>query len=131
MGNFIIDGERERAIKLACDMEMIFNPTEELEEDFWDFIQIIAKPFQAGEYFVDGDKLMEEIRNASNQILKHKGIRAPRDIIFLHRSLMGTYSMLRKLGHKCNYETIRRHYVSQAIDIHKGLLEDRGWDARG
>ncbi|MEC7986791.1 MAG: AarF/UbiB family protein [Myxococcota bacterium] len=131
LGNAIIDHEREETLRRACDMEMILNPNSALEDDFWDFLQIIAKPFRVGEYFVDGDTLMAEIRESSNQILKHKGIRAPRDIIFLHRSLMGTYSMLRKLGHRCNYEDIRRHYVLQAIDIQDGVVEDRGWDARG
>ena len=36
--------------------------------------------------------------------------------------------MLRKLGHRCNYEEIRRRYVQKAIDVQNGDLEDRGWD---
>jgi len=130
LGNHIIDHEREKSVEMAKKMKLIVEDSQELEDDFWSFVQIIAKPFRFGTYQVSGDQLMAEIRESSNDILKHTGIRASRDIIFLHRSLTGTYSMLRKLGHKCNYEEIRRRYVQYAIDVQKGIEEDRGWNVR-
>ena len=130
LGNNIIDGQKEEAIEMGQKLGLIKDDRKEVLDDFWDFVQIIAKPFQAGIYEVSGDQLMAEIRAASNQILKHKTIQASRDIIFLHRALTGTYSMLRKLGHRCDYEEIRRQYVQNAIEVqHKERL-DRGWDVR-
>ena len=121
---------KEEAIEMGQKLGLIKDDRKEVLDDFWDFVQIIAKPFQAGIYEVSGDQLMAEIRAASNQILKHKTIQASRDIIFLHRALTGTYSMLRKLGHRCDYEEIRRQYVQNAIEVqHKERL-DRGWDVR-
>lgn len=130
LGHHIIDGKREDAVAMAKKMKILQDDRLEVEDDFWDFVQIIAKPFQAGKYETSEDRLMEEIRAASNQILKHTKIQASRDIIFLHRALTGTYSMLRKLGHRCDYEEIRRRYVDNAIEVQKGLREDRGWNVR-
>ena len=92
-------------------------------------MQIIAKPFRGGVYEASNDALMAEIRAGSDQILRHGNIRASRDIIFLHRSLTGTYSMLRKLSHRCDYEEIRRRYVQNAILVLNKQRADRGWDA--
>ena len=108
---------------------MIIDGNEKLYVDFWGFVQIIAKPFRGGVYQASTDSLMAEIRGASDQILRHGSIRASRDIIFLHRALTGTYSMLRKLGHRCDYEEIRRRYVEDSIKISEGKKEDRGWNA--
>ena len=128
LGNYIIDGQKAEAIDMAEKMGLIINGDEALYEDFWEFVQIIAKPFRAGVYEASTDALMAEIRAASDKILRHGNIRASRDIIFLHRSLTGTYSMLRKLEHQCNYEDIRRRYVQNAIQVFKGAQADRGWD---
>ena len=130
LGNHIIDGDRENAIAMAQKMGILMDVRTEVLDDFWEFMQIIAKPFRVGVYEASSDQLMAEIRAASNQILKHTTIQASRDIIFLHRALTGTYSMLRKLGHRCNYEEIRRRYVENSIDVQKGLREDRGWNVR-
>ena len=130
MGNHIIDGQRDDAIVMAQKLEILQDDRTEVLDDFWSFVQIIAKPFQAGLYEASQDQLMAEIREASNQILKHTTIQASRDIIFLHRALTGTYSMLRKLEHRCDYEEIRRQYVQNAIEVQNGQRDDRGWNVR-
>ena len=130
MGNHIIDGKREDSIAMAQKLKILQDDRKEVLDDFWDFVQIIAKPFQAGLYEASQDQLMAEIREASNQILKHTTIQASRDIIFLHRALTGTYSMLRKLEHRCDYEEIRRQYVQNAIEVQNGQRDDRGWNVR-
>ena len=130
LGNHIIDGQREEAIVMGQKIGLIRDDRKEVLDDFWDFVQIIAKPFRAGIYEASEDQLMAEIREASNQILKHRTIQASRDIIFLHRALTGTYSMLRKLGHRCDYEEIRRQYVQNAIEVQNGERVDRGWNVR-
>lgn len=130
LGNYIIDHQREESVNMAKKMGLIVEESAELDDDFWSFVQIIAKPFRGGVYQASGDQLMAEIRESSNDILKHPGIRASRDIIFLHRSLTGIYSMLRKLGHRCDYEEIRRRYVQYAIDVDQGKEKDRGWNVR-
>ena len=130
LGTAIIDGNREESIFMAEKMGLITEGTEEMYQDFWDFVQVIAKPFRSELYSSSSDELMKEIRAGSHKILRHGNIRASRDIIFLHRALTGTYSMLRKLEHRCNYEEIRRRYVDNAIEISNKKREDRGWDAR-
>ena len=122
--------KEKTAIAMAQKLEILQDERKEVLDDFWEFVQIIAKPFQAGLYEVSQDQLMAEIREASNQILKHTTIQASRDIIFLHRALTGTYSMLRKLGHRCDYEEIRRQYVTNAIEVQNGQRDDRGWNVR-
>ena len=73
---------------------------------------------------------MEDIKGAAKGVLRFPEIRSSRDVIFLHRALTGTYSMLRKLKHTYNYEDIRRRYAQHAIDVAEGRSLDRGWYVR-
>ena len=75
----------------------------------------------------DKDKLMDEIRVVAKELLRFSEIRSSKDVIFLHRALTGTYSMLRKLKHQYNYDDIRRRYAKHAVDVAEGRVLDRGW----
>ena len=130
IANSLVDGNRVEMISLAKKMEMLNSDNPAAADALWDFGEIIAQPFRQGDYHAgtEGDRLMDEIRSAGHKIIKFSEIRAPRDLIFLHRSLIGIYSMLRRLSHKSNYEEIRRKYTEHAIDVVEGRVLDRGWN---
>ena len=126
--NALIDLRKEEMLHIAEEMELMKNPSHEAKEALWAFSLVLRAPFQ-GEYQcgVDEDRLMHNIQAVVPEILRYQEIRTSRDIIFLHRTLTGIYSMLCRLQHRCDYEVIRRRYAQNAIDVFEGRTEDRAW----
>lgn len=129
LGNSILDDDRDGLIRIAREMGMLVSEDPESAAALWNFAQGIRAPFDQRPFQCGGpsDSLAKDVRKLGKGLLLHQDIRPPRDIIFLHRALMGTYSMLCRFGHQANYEDIRRKYADIAIDVASGDLEDLGW----
>lgn len=117
LGNYMVDDERVNMIALSREMTILRDESIEAENILWELATILSRPFRAGEYRagVAEDSLMDDIRAFGPKILKYPSIRSPRELIFLHRSLTGTYAMLRRLEYCCNYDDVRRRYANLAI----------------
>ena len=118
LGNHLVDNERSEMLQMAYRMKMLLSENPEAEAVLWEFANILARPFRAGEYTAGSadDSLMEDVKGFGSKILKYPEIRSPRELIFLHRALTGIYAMLRRLEYRCNYDDVRRHYASRCID---------------
>ena len=129
LGNAIVDEDNEILFELCEEIGILKEPTDEAKEAFLGLVEVLREPFQSEMYHSGSnqDQLMEKIKSVSPTVLRHPSVRSPRDLIFLHRSLMGIYSMLCRLQHKGPYEQIRRSYANQAIEVSEDLREDKGW----
>ena len=129
LGNAIVDEDNDALFQLCEEMGILKDATDEAKESFLGLVEVLREPFQSAMYHSGSqqDQLMEKIKKVSPTVLRHPSVRSPRDLIFLHRSLIGIYSMLCRLEHKGPYEQIRRSYADFAIEVSKGLKEDRGW----
>ena len=125
--NAIIASDREKTLELACKIGILNEASVEAEEAFWRFSQVAAEPFWVDTYNAGGhqDKLVFKLKSVSKDLLRYSEVRSPKDLIFLHRALLGTYSMLRVLKHQGQYEHIRSSYVEHAIQVHEGVIPDR------
>ena len=128
IANAIVDDDYEKMVAAAREMDLLTTDSPESAQALWEFVQTIRGPFD-GEFVCGGpeDRLAEGIRSKGKSLMAHKDIQPPRDILFLHRTLMGTYSMLCKFSHTANYEQIRRKYATIAIQVARGEREDVGW----
>ena len=117
LGNHLVDNERAEMLREAYQLNMLLEKNTEAEEVLWEFSNILARPFRAGEYTAGAanDSLMDDVRGFGSKILKYPEIRSPRELIFLHRALTGIYSMLRRLQYCCDYDKVRRHYANRCI----------------
>ena len=113
-------------MEFAYKIGIIHERKLEAEEIFWKFSQVAAEPFWVETYNSGGeqDQLVWNLKSVSRELLRFPEIRSPRDLIFLHRALLGTYSMLRALKHHGEYERIRSSYVDHAIHVQEGLVSD-------
>ena len=93
-------------------------------ELMWELVEIMAMPFRAGKFMAGGpeDDLQERTRNIGPRFLRYPEIRTPRDMIYLHRSLGGIYSMLRSLQVSANWRALSRPYHEQAIKRAEGRV---------
>ena len=110
-------------------MGILLPGSPEADEAFWNFCQAVARPFRFDRYSLGGpdDRLNEDLGPAVRGVLQHSEIRSVSELVYLHRALGGTYSMLRRLGHEGAYGTMRAEYARHAIDVAGGRKQDRGW----
>ena len=123
MGNAIVDQEKKKLIDIAGKLQVLPENTSSVdaEDALWELGCVIAKVFQQDVFFIgnEQDTFIQDVRESSKNLLLYPEVRGPRDMIFLHRALMGIYSMLRKLGHYGSYEKIRRRYANHSISVYK------------
>ena len=88
------------------------------EQTLWDFVELLAQPFRAGRYTAGGDDdhLQDQIRDIGPRLIRYPEIRAPRDMIYLHRALGGTYAMLRRLQVRADWGEMARPYHLAAME---------------
>ena len=127
-GNAIVDDNREEMLQLAHVLQVLpfEKATESSQIALYELAKVVGKVFQQDIFYIggEGDTLIEDIKATSKELLSHSEVRGPRDMIFLHRALIGIYSMLRKLNHFADYETIRRQYANHAISVEQNLIQD-------
>ena len=128
-GNAIVENNRVEMLHLADILDILPSEkaTETSQQSLYELTCVVAKVFQQGTFYIgaEEDTLIEDVKATSKNVLTHSEVRGPRDMIFLHRALMGIYSMLRKLHHFADYESIRRQYANHAISVQKNIIEDQ------
>jgi predicted unusual protein kinase regulating ubiquinone biosynthesis (AarF/ABC1/UbiB family) len=98
----------------------------ETERVLWEFGRIIGEPLMVEEYTcgTSEDPLTNKIAQYVPTVLRQTEIRSPPDIVMLHRSLHGIYTMLRKLNHTYKYGQLFRDHAQHAIDVAEGRITD-------
>ena len=87
----IVDEKESEVLRLAEEMGILLNASEEAETVFLELLDVLKEPFQMEKFHcgTSQDQLMNKVKTASRRILQYPEIRTPKDIIFLHRALMG------------------------------------------
>jgi len=118
-----MDGDREAALEACRDLGA-WNGEREAGDLLWQLLDIIADPFRQGEYTLGGhrDSIMERLRPVLRQFPLHPEIQVPRDLIYLHRSLVGLYAIARQLVVRADWGAILRSHAEHAIARAEGRL---------
>jgi len=129
LANGVIDDDYDAMVSAAKSMGMLTSESTETAQALWNFAKVVRAPFEDPSFVCGGeaDRLAAGIRSEGKALIPFTDIQPPRDVIFLHRTLLGTYSMLCKFKHTANYDAVRRHYATIAIEVEQGIREDLGW----
>ncbi len=121
-----IDGERGTFLQLARDIGSLHTEEPAAHDLLWDLIEALAPPFRTPRYIAGGsqDSILERVRALGPHFLRYPGIRSPRDMVYLHRTLGGTYGMLRKLRYEEDYGALFRRYAHHAMGVAEGTIDD-------
>jgi predicted unusual protein kinase regulating ubiquinone biosynthesis (AarF/ABC1/UbiB family) len=113
-----LDCDRETALKHCIELGAWDGQNPASGDALWAFILAITKGFRSGTITLgaDGEHMADELMAAGKGLIRHTNVRAPRDVIFLHRSLGGLYSMGRKLNTTQDYGALLRQHAQRAID---------------
>lgn len=91
-------------------------------EVLWQFILAMTAGFRSGEVTLggEGERLMEGLMPAAKALIGYPSLRAPRDVIFLHRSLGGLYGINRKLKLRHDFGALLQRHATWAVETAEG-----------
>jgi predicted unusual protein kinase regulating ubiquinone biosynthesis (AarF/ABC1/UbiB family) len=116
-------GAREETLDHLVALEVIDADAPESSRDrMWRLCDVIAGPFRLPHFVAGGpdDRLVELLRPMGAEVALDLHLHLPRELVFLDRSLMGTYLMLRTLRFGTDYGGFVLPYVEEAIEVAEG-----------
>lgn len=98
-------GDREGLLRAAVEIGALVRREAESDELLWQLCRAIGLPFRGGEYTVGipSDRAAEEIKHLLPRVLVNPNLRAPHELVFLHRALGGTYQLCRQLKTRADF----------------------------
>jgi predicted unusual protein kinase regulating ubiquinone biosynthesis (AarF/ABC1/UbiB family) len=100
-----IRGEREAAMAYAHRVGALRRRDKAAEDVLWEVCQIISEPFMGGPMQLGGnqDGVQERLIELKMRVMGQDALRAPRELVYLHRGLGGTYAILRQLKGRVDF----------------------------
>ncbi len=122
----ILDDDPEAAMTHAFETGMLAHRDPDAEKVLWDMARTICTPLLTQHYTCGGptDDVTARMAALGPRALRHPELKSPPELVYLHRSLGGIYTMLRKLGHSYDYGTLFRRHAAHAIGVAEGRIED-------
>ena len=112
-------GNKEKLAEHARAMGALTRRDPDAEDALWALCRAIGIPFRSGEYTVGGpeDDAHEQIARTMPRIMLNSTVRAPKEVVFLHRALGGIYSINKQLKPCFDWgELLRESYSRCAAD---------------
>lgn len=116
-----VEGDRRATLEACRELGAIRGHSREAEDALWHFCDLLAEPFRTPNYELGGeadDALSRKLPLALARIIPHNEIQSPRDLLFLHRTLGGIYSLERRLRPRAtwldHFEPNARYAIARA-----------------
>jgi predicted unusual protein kinase regulating ubiquinone biosynthesis (AarF/ABC1/UbiB family) len=118
---YALDGDRERTLQAAKDLGVWTGDTPEAGQAIWDFCTVALEPWKEGPCVLGhGENLIQRTRAVSEEIWKYPEVMGVPDMVFLHRTLAGLYTMARTLEVEADWAAMLRRYLTHAVDVAEG-----------
>lgn len=120
----LLDGDRDAALAACIDLGAWDGKRPEAGDALWGFLKGISAAFEGGEVQLgpEHENFLEDMRPIIKTLLGFPEIRAPKDVIMLHRSLGGLYAMSRKLRTRMDFGAVLRVHATRAVQRSRGEL---------
>jgi predicted unusual protein kinase regulating ubiquinone biosynthesis (AarF/ABC1/UbiB family) len=121
-----VDGDQETMMAIAHKLGVLAKRDAAAEATLWEVARIVIEPLRHDHYQCGGaaDNVTAQLAVKAPGILRHRALRSPPELVFLHRALGGVYTLLRKIGHSANYGALFRLHAVHAIGVAEGRIED-------
>jgi predicted unusual protein kinase regulating ubiquinone biosynthesis (AarF/ABC1/UbiB family) len=112
-----VDGRRGDALKYAKLAGSWEGDDPRAGRKLWRFCEALAGPYRVDSYTLGGpdDDVLENVTEATKPLLLFPEIRAPAKMLYLHRTLGGSYAITRRLVVTLDLGSLLRHYGAIAI----------------
>lgn len=110
----------------AVELDILRGDDPEDRAILWDLAQLICTPLLVDHYAcgTEEDQVLSEVKKLVPKVIARRNVRGPGDLVFLHRSLGGTYNMLRRLDHAYDYRSLFLRHTRHAVEVAAGRTED-------
>ncbi len=117
VGELAFSGQRAACVAILREMGALGSAASSDEGLLWDFVHALAKPFQSGRMTAGGprDTVDQDLKAMAPRFVLHPKVRTPRQMVFMHRSLGGTYAMLKRLQARQDWGALAAGYHARAI----------------
>ena len=125
-------GDREQVLQAARDMGVWTGDSPKAGDLMWEYCQQVIVPFSQPGFTIGGpeDDVVERATRGSHRFLRYPELQGPPPLLYLHRSLGGIYSLIRRLKVKADWSVLLEQYCIHAIAVAEGRL-DAGTQALG
>lgn len=118
---YALNGDKDKTLAAARDLGVWTGNTPAAGQAIWDFCAIALDPWRQGSCLIgEGNNLIQRTRKATEEIWKYPEIMGVPDMVFLHRTLAGLYTMARTLEVEADWAAMLRHYLTHAVDVAEG-----------
>jgi predicted unusual protein kinase regulating ubiquinone biosynthesis (AarF/ABC1/UbiB family) len=117
-------GEKDKVMDHAVKMGALAHRDPDSDDTLWTLCRAIGIPFRGGDFTVGGpnDDAHEQIARAMPKVMINPVLRAPKELVFLHRALGGLYSMNKQLKPRHDWgELLRESYGRCARDAGRNV----------
>ena len=115
-------GRRHETLEGLRDIGGLTSTDRGAEDIAWEIIRVMTKPFVGGEVTLGGeeDTAIDDLRALAPRYLRYRSVRVPKEMVYVHRTLTGVYSLGRRLGARADWGEIATRYHVRAIAIARG-----------
>lgn len=119
-----VRGDREVALSAAAELGAWDGTTPGDGDIIWDFCDAVAMGLRGGEITLGAghEAFLEQMRPVIKRFVLTPSVRVPKDVLFLHRSLAGLYSLARQLEVTADFGEIMLDHAEHAIARAEGRL---------
>ena len=113
----LMDNDRAAALDACFTMGAWDGVDRDDAEALWAFLQGVGRGFRSGTTTLGTpqDSLLQELRGPTKRLISHPNVRAPRDVVMIHRTLGGLYAICRRLGARADFGAIVRPHAAWAV----------------
>ncbi len=117
--------QRELMMQHAVKLGALSERDPDAEETLWALGRAIGVPFRGGPFLTGGpeDDAHEQIARVMPKVMMNGKLRAPKELVFLHRALGGIYSINKQLKPLCDWgQVIEKAYARTLKDSGRVLV---------
>jgi len=117
-------GDRAAALQASEDLGSWDGTIPEHGDLIWEFCQVLGKGFRMGEIQLGQhqEQFMEDMRPVIKKFIRTPKVKIPKDVLFMHRSLGGLYSIARQLECRADFGAIMMANAQYAVDKAQGRV---------
>ena len=117
-------GDRATALEAARELGSWEGTNPEEGDLLWEFCEVLGNGFRLGEITLGQhqEQFMEDMKPVIKKFIRNPNVKIPKDVLFMHRSLGGLYSIARQLGCRADFGAIMSSHAQYAVDKAQGRV---------
>lgn len=118
-----VRGDKAACLAACRDFDGWTGHTPEAGEALWALIDTIAVPFRTPDFVIGGpqDHVLDRLAPIVQRIARHPEVRAPADLIMMHRAFTGMYTLVRRLRVAVDPSSISEPAARYAVEVAERL----------